>query len=83
MGSGASVERYGAVTPRRIEAYPSLQENIHGTMAEHKDGQLGGAAVRSGEVAAPSGKVANRVVCSPYNSIDAWHEGRPSARTTR
>jgi hypothetical protein len=39
VGSRAPVERYGAATPRRIEAYPSLQENIHGTMAGHKDGQ--------------------------------------------
>jgi hypothetical protein len=38
IGSGAPVEQYGAATPRRIKVYPSLQENIHGTMAGHRDG---------------------------------------------
>jgi hypothetical protein len=39
VGNEAPVERYGAATPRRIGAYPSLQENIHSTMAEHSDEQ--------------------------------------------
>jgi hypothetical protein len=30
-----------------------------------------------------SGKVANKVVGFPCNSVDAWHEGRPLARTAR
>jgi hypothetical protein len=40
VGSRAPVERYGATTPRRIEAYPSLQENIHGTKVGHKEDEV-------------------------------------------
>jgi hypothetical protein len=38
VGNGAPMEWYGAATPRRIGAYSSLQENVHSTMAGHRDG---------------------------------------------
>jgi hypothetical protein len=37
-------------------------------------------AIHSEVVLLSSSKVADWVVCSPCDSVDAWYEGRPSAR---